>query len=134
MTKTFITKTLIALVLFIGVFQFSSSVPAFALIGSAAKSEACKGVELDNSSGANCGDKASSDTQKILEKVINIMSAVGAVIAVIVIIVNGIRLVLSSGDSGRVNTARSGIIMAIVGLLVIAVAQALVKFIIGRVG
>ncbi|MEK9195826.1 MAG: hypothetical protein AAB914_00500 [Patescibacteria group bacterium] len=134
MTKTLITKTLLASLLFIGVFQFSASVPASALIGTGAKEEACKGVELDNSSGANCGDKASSDTQKTLETVINIMSAVGAVIAVIVLIVNGIKLVLSSGDSGRVSTARSGIIMAVVGLLVIAVAQTLVKFIIGKVG
>lgn len=134
MIKTLITKTLLSALLLVGILQFSANTPAYALIGSASKAEACKGVELDNSSGADCGDSASSDTQKILEKVINIMSAIGAVIAVIVLIVNGIKLVLSSGDSARVNTARSGIIMAIVGLLVIAVAQTLVKFIIGKVG
>ena len=134
MTKTLITKILLATLLLVGVFQYSANVPVFALIGSGSKEQACKGAELDNATGANCGEKSSSDTQKILESVINIMSAVGAVIAVLVIIVNGIKLVLSSGDSARVNTARSGIIMAVVGLIVIALAQTLVKFIINRVG
>lgn len=134
MTKSFMAKFLLTTLLFIGVIQFSAGAPVFALVGTSSKEEACRGVELDDAASANCGDKASSDTQKILEQVINIMSAIGAVIAVIVIIVNGIKLVLSSGDSARVNTARSGIIMAIVGLLVIAVAQTLVKFIIGKVG
>ncbi len=131
--KTIATRLLVATFLFFGVLQISSASPVIALIGSGAKEQACKGVELDNATGANCGKDASKETQDIVQTVINILSAVGGIIAVIVIIVNGIRLVLSSGDSAKVNTARSGIIMAVVGLLVIALAQALVRFVVSRV-
>lgn len=106
---------------------------ASALIGTSTKEEACKGVEVSNSASDDCGDEAANNTQTIIKRVIDILTIVGGIIAVIVIIVNGIRLTLSSGDSSRVNTARTGIIMAIVGLIVIAIAQALVKFIINKV-
>lgn len=119
-----------ALVLGLSLFPVTS---ANALIGASAKEEACKGAEVSNSAGDDCGDEAAKDTQTIIKRVIDILTIVGGIIAVIVIIVNGIRLTLSSGDSSRVNTARSGIIMAIVGLIIIAIAQALVKFIINKV-
>jgi len=114
-------------------FSLIPAVGANALIGTGAKSEACKGVELNSKSGDDCGDEAAQTTQTIIQRVINILSAVGAVMAVIVIIVNGIRLVLSNGDSSRVNTARTGIIMALVGLVIIAVAQAIVRFVVNKV-
>lgn len=115
-------------VFFVGANQTS------ALIGSAAKSEACKGAELDNSAGSKCGDAAATSTKSTITTVIGILSAVGAIMAVIVIIINGIRLVLSNGDSNRIGTARTGIIMALVGLIVIAAAQLIVRFVAGRVG
>lgn len=131
--KTIFTRILLATLLFVGLVQLSYASPALALIGSGAKEQACKGVELNNATGSDCGKDASKETKDIVETVINILSAVGGIIAVIVIIVNGIRLVLSSGDSAKVNTARSGILMAIIGLLVIAVAQALVRFVVSKV-
>lgn len=54
--------------------------------------------------------------------------AVG-VIAVIVIIISGLRMTLASGDSSSIANARRGIIFALVALVVAALAQSIVAFV-----
>ena len=81
---------------------------------------------------------ASSDPNgsinKLLSTIINIFSLVVGVIAVIMIIIGGIRFVLSGGDSSNVSAARNSILYAIVGLVVVALAQIIVHFVLARVG
>lgn len=61
--------------------------------------------------------------------VINILSAVGGVAAVIVIVVSGLRYVTSGGKEEGVKNAKNGILYAIVGLVIIALAQLIVHFV-----
>lgn len=70
---------------------------------------------------------------RILTTIINIFSWVVGIVAVIMIIVAGIRFVLSGGDSGNVTSARNTIIYAIVGLVIVALAQIIVQFVLKRV-
>ncbi len=70
---------------------------------------------------------------RILATVINIFSLVVGIIAVIMIIIGGIRFVLSGGDSGATATARNTILYAIIGLVVVALAQVIVHFVLNRV-
>ena len=63
---------------------------------------------------------------RILKSVLNFL----ALIAVVVIVIAGIRLVISSGDEGAVDKAKKTILYAIVGLIIILLASAIVEFVV----
>jgi hypothetical protein len=69
----------------------------------------------------------------IIEDVINIFSLVVGVIAVIMIIIGGLKYITSGGDSGNVTSAKNTILYAIVGLIIVALAQIIVRFVLGRI-
>lgn len=97
----------------------------------ATKEQACAGVQLD--SGGGCDAGAQGRLGKTIEDGINLVSIVVGIMAVIMIIIGGMRFVLSDGDSGKVTTARNTIIYALVGLILVAFAQIIVKFVLNRV-
>jgi hypothetical protein len=72
------------------------------------------------------------DISNLAVDIINILSIVVGVVAVFMIIIAGIRFITSNGDSNNVSSARSTIIYAIVGLVVVALAQVIVQFVLGR--
>jgi len=67
-------------------------------------------------------------------KIINIFSVIVGVIAVIMIIFGGLRYIISGGDSGNISGAKNTIIFALVGLIIVALAQVIVHFVLSRVG
>jgi hypothetical protein len=75
----------------------------------------------------------SVDLNTILNTVIRIFSWVIGVIAVIMVMVSGFRYITAGGDSGKVASAKNTLIYAIVGLVIAAVAQILVKFVLHNV-
>ena len=77
----------------------------------------------------NAGTKSSGKVDNIVELVINIFSMVVGVIAVIMIIVGGFKFITAGGDSGKVTSARSTIIYALIGLVIVALAQVIVRFV-----
>ena len=94
----------------------------------------CTGADLQLGSPSSCVDPtAEDDVNNIIATVINIFSVIVGVIAVIMIIVGGIRYVLSGGDSTATTAARNTILFAIVGLVVVALAQIIVRFVLNRV-
>jgi len=68
-----------------------------------------------------------------MTKAIFIISLVVAIVATIVIIIAGIRFMTSQGNPQTITIARNQIIYAAVGLLVAAIAQALVAFVLKRI-
>ena len=98
--------------------------------------EACS--EAANSSSVVCNesirgqDAADNPVTSTAESVVNILSIAVGVISVIVIVVAGITMALSQGDSGKVKTSRDAIIYASVGLIVTALSRSIVIFIINR--
>jgi hypothetical protein len=69
----------------------------------------------------------------ILKLIINIFSLVVGVVAVIMIIIGGLKYITSGGDSGNVTGAKNTILYAIIGLVVVALSQFIVRFILSRV-
>lgn len=61
----------------------------------------------------------------ILKKVLEFM----ALVAVVLIVIAGIRLVISQGDEGEKDKAKKTIIYVIIGLVVIVLARAIVEFV-----
>ena len=104
------------------------------LEGSIAKNE-CNGNDLSLKSGNTSAKPCSGDAtglNNLLDKVINVFSLIVGAIAVIMIIVGGFRYVISSGNDQAVGGAKNTIIFALVGLVIVALAQFLVHFVIGQ--
>lgn len=90
---------------------------------------------------ANCAqtgvNNAGGTTQKttlpdVIKTVINIIVYILGAISVIMIIIGGVRYVVSGGDSSAVKGAKDTILYAIVGLVIALLAYAIVNFVIGQ--
>jgi hypothetical protein len=90
--------------------------------------EACKAKGAASS--AACSGKSTTNpltgTDGILVKVARIMSFLAGASAVILILVSGLMYVMSNGDSSRINSARTTLVYAVVGLIIVGVAQGIV--------
>jgi hypothetical protein len=86
--------------------------------------------------GAECSDEIETGTGTIntgIRNVINIFSAIIGIIAVVMIIYGGLKYISSGGDSGNVTAAKNTIIYAVIGLIIVAMAQFIVQFVLGRI-
>lgn len=61
--------------------------------------------------------------------VVNIFSILVGVVSIIMLIYGGFRYITSGGESGRVGNAKNTIIYAIIGLIIVAIAQVIVHFV-----
>lgn len=87
--------------------------------------------DLDLSTLPNSGtDDAPSS---VLSTVFEIVFATTAAIALLMIVISGLRYILAAGDSGKVANARNTILYSIIGLIVSATAYSIVRFVIGNV-
>lgn len=78
------------------------------------------------------GNTAAERIDQIVSQVINLLSLAVGVVAVIMIIVGGFKYITSGGDSGNVTGAKNTILYAVVGLIVVALAQVIVRFVVDR--
>lgn len=65
----------------------------------------------------------------IITKVINLVSMVAGAVAVFMIIIGGVMYILSHGDSSSVKKAHDTLLYAIIGLFIVIMAQAIVRFV-----
>lgn len=98
-----------------------------------AKSDACAGIGAVNGTNGCQSPAGSPQPEKIVATIVNILSVVVGVIAVIMIIIAGFKFVTSGGDSTAVSSARNTIIYAAVGLIIVALAQIIVHFVLNRI-
>lgn len=100
------------------------------------RSNLCGGSTLKVDSKGNCGTDTSGGTTQInniISTVINVFSLVVGVVSVIMIIVGGFRYITSGGDSSNVSSAKNTIIYALIGLVIVALAQFIVQFVLNKV-
>ncbi|MBX4197630.1 pilin [Candidatus Saccharibacteria bacterium] len=74
------------------------------------------------------GTDATSQINNIVHTIVNLLSAVVGIVAVIMIIVGGFRYITSGGNDTSVTSAKNTILYAIIGLVVVALAQLIVRF------
>jgi hypothetical protein len=86
----------------------------------------------NNSNCATTNGSGEDTLQAIAKKIVNIFSLIVGVAAVIMIIVGGFRYITSGGDSTKVGGAKNTLIYAIVGLIIVALAQAIVHFVLNN--
>ncbi len=97
------------------------------------KTAACEGVAL---TGGSCTAEDPAVTQRKINNtiatVINIFSWIVGITAVIMIIIGGFKYITSQGDSGNVSGAKNTILYAVIGLVIVAMAQVIVKFVLDK--
>lgn len=96
----------------------------------------CAGAKLDVRD-TTCDASAETDAEEkvnsLLTTVINLFSLIVGIVAVIMIIVGGFKYITSGGDSGNVTGAKNTILFAVVGLIIVALAQFIVRFVLAKV-
>ena len=108
-----------------------------ALAGAAAPSIAnnvCAGTTLNVAdAGLGCGSDTTNNTlQSITTTVVNLLSLVVGLISVIFLIFGAFKYITSGGDSGKVTSAKNTILYALIGLVIVSIAQVVVKVVLGK--
>lgn len=68
----------------------------------------------------------------VIRTVIQVMLIIGGIIAVIMIIIGGIKYMTSNGEQSHVKSAKDTILYAVIGLVVISIAFSLVTWVVGK--
>jgi len=79
-----------------------------------------------------CAEKNDTKVNEVIQTIVNTLLYVLGAIAVIMIVVGGIRYTTSNGDPSGVKGAKDTILYAVVGLVVAIMAYAIVNFVLGR--
>lgn len=114
-------------------FSFGLAVPAFAQSAQQQINNGlCAGSNLQFTQNPGQCNAASTDAttqiNSIVHTVVNLLSALVGIVAVIMIIVGGFRYITSGGNDTSVTAAKNTILYAVIGLVVVALAQILVRF------
>ena len=79
------------------------------------------------------GGSTADDLPKLIKSIINVLLFVVGAVAVIMIIMGGIRYVTSNGDQTHVKAAKDTILYSVIGLVVALLAFAIVNFVVGNI-
>lgn len=149
--QTYLSKIIITLVTALLLTVAVTSVVAPQAGAQNIKSNLCGGADLSLSQDeAKCSGKdlngdgqvteserdgtyAEDKLNKLITQIINVLSVIIGIVAVIMIIWGGFKFITSSGDSGNVSSAKNTVIYAIVGLIIVALAQVIVRFVLNKV-
>lgn len=85
-------------------------------------------IDPDNDS-RSCDPKSDNVVQRLVRLAVQLLSIVAGIIAVIMIIVAGLRYITSQGEAAQTASAKNALIYALVGIVVVAFAQVIVRFV-----
>ena len=123
---------LVILLLFPAVFVLGGAVAGAVPVG--AFDEVC---EASNNAGTVCSQNSGvnpiTGSGGILTKAINLITFLTGVASIVIIILGGIKYVVSTGDPGKVASAKDTILYAVIGLFVSVSARGIILFIVNRV-
>ena len=134
-------KTLILSLSLVGIFAMplAITVPVMATDQQNINSNLCSGANSLSTTGADTGGcdtlkstNPGSTLDNDIKAVLNILSIIVGIIAVIMIIVGGFRYVTSGGKEESVKGAKNAILYAIIGLVIVALAQIIVRFVLSK--
>lgn len=78
------------------------------------------------------GSDATIKANSLIKNIINIFSLVVGIVAVMMIIIAGFRYITSGGNDGNVSSAKNTILYAVIGLVIVALAQIIVRFVLAK--
>lgn len=124
-----IPKTALILgVLLVLMSPFYLPAAAGAQVPTESKNAACEGLGAGNCDTGTTGGVISG----LVGTVVNILSWIVGILSVIMVIVGGLKFIVSNGDANGIKSARNTVIYALIGLAVALLAQVMVRFVIHR--
>lgn len=119
-------KILAALLLLVGL---SVTVTPAVYAATTGEEELCRGAGMTWKDGTCVNNNGGPTVQQTVENVVNVLLFLIGAIAVIMIVIGGLRYVLSNGEQAQLTSAKNTIIYACVGLVVSVMAYAIVNFV-----
>ncbi len=101
----------------------ASVVPAFAADCTTAAE--CAQIGVDSTGGTG----GSASVGDIVKTIVNVLLYILGAVAVVMIVIGGIRYTISQGDSSALTSAKNTILYSVVGLVVALLAYAIVNFV-----
>ena len=111
------------------------SLPVSAASPTGIKPNLCAGANLQFNSDCKSGvtDKeAMEDFNRIVHNFVNLLSTIVGIVSVFMIMVGGLKYITSGGDSSKVTGAKNTIIYSLVGLIIVAFSQSIVRFVLNK--
>lgn len=133
---TKLKRTIIKTLIFMQVAGFSfgpTLLVAQPVYAETSKESVCEGVGFVTGENDCSAPEGSPSVSSIVKTVVNILSLLIGIAAVIMIMIGGFKYVTSSGDAGNTASAKNTILYALVGLVVAALAQVIVRFVLKNV-
>ena len=91
-------------------------------------------INLEPPTGSGFTNLTTLNAASIISRLIGIILVVAAIVFFFVLVIGGVRWILSGGDKGQTEAARAQITAAIVGLVIVFAAWAITKLIEGFFG
>ena len=117
-------------ILTVSLFTLSALTPSFAF--ATAQTDICSGVGGTSPDGT-CTTSSGLTVMGVVKTIVSVLSWVIGVVAVIMVMISGFKYITSGGDSNGVSSAKNTLIYAIVGLIIVALAQFLVHFVLNNI-
>lgn len=124
-------RTLLTIAVLIGlVFTTGALAAPETVSAGSARDQVCQGIGAVDGSG-NC--TRDNSLTKVISNIINIFSVVVGIVAVIMIMVSGFKYVTANGDSGNLTSAKQTLLYAIIGIVIVALSQFIVRFVLDQI-
>lgn len=120
---------LLAVVLFGTVLGGVAFIPS-TVLASTPQDEICQGVGTVTGAGCDSGISLGG----VVRNVINVFSVIIGILAVIMIMVAGFKYITAGGEASNITSAKNTLVYAIVGLIIAALSQFIVQFVLDSVG
>lgn len=104
-------------------------VPASAFAANTINPDLCRGIGEAIGGATTCVTTEGNEISSILRRVTEIFTIIVGAVSVIMIIYGGFRYITSGGDSAKVTSAKNTIMYALIGLIIVAVAQVIIRFV-----
>ncbi len=128
-----IIKKVIASVALLSLFVVPAVAPVFVSAVDCTGIQDCVGQGTNETDpNGNSNIDAETKVSDITKQVINIFSWLVGIVSVIMVIVGGFQYVTSGGDSGKVTGAKNTILYALIGVVIVALSQVMVKFVLAK--
>lgn len=118
-----IKHVLLAAMMVLGLAAFALPTTTYAID---VTEEACK----SNPTATICRTSASNDIGTIINTIINVLLFLVGAIAVVMIIVGGVRFATSAGNADSIKAAKSTVLYAVIGLVISLLAYAIINFVV----
>lgn len=122
-------QILLFLTFIVGFFGFSA-LSATNYVSALSSSDAvCEGV---NGVSGGCTEQQASSVEKTIKTALRIMQLIAGLLAIFYLISAGLKFITSSGSSEGVKSGRNTILYTSIGLLIVLLSEAIIRFVLSR--